>query len=288
MMTNFESGEINKIYALLDQLGFRLAKAHFHYLMKNQILDALLREADFQTRGRFINRHDKKHAIVTVRHAIEIFNILRSKGQLNIIPFSLTDKRRGDVFDTWDPISIEEYMLIAIIISSFCHDVGRSYHKDHAEQSWSLSRPYIEEMLKNYYQPLQSTMLILIQQCIKEHEATRPQEFGEQGIVTIADCIDNSKNRIQPDETDVDAILYDPNPIEFFSCKEIESISLSEGLDKPIRIEYRTTGNAAVYQIRLARQKIKNTKLKDVVEIYTFLPNTQNSIRIWPLRKGRI
>ena len=95
--------------------------------------------------------------------------------------------------------------------------------------------------------------------------------------------LDNTKERIIPEEAEVEALLYDPDPIEYFSCRDIERISVRKGARKPLLITYRTSGNAATYQLTIMRKKLENTKVSDLTQINVYLPGHSLAVRFFPV-----
>lgn len=274
----------NIIKNLLNSLNYKFAGIIFYNLEINKFFNSTLEEADFQTRRIYINRHDKKHAMKSVQNAIHIFKILNDKHTLNNISCSILDSNRTIEFRPDDSYSIQEHMLSMIIISSYCHDMGRCYITDYAKKSWEDSEIEITNLLKLYYPDTWNIMRTLVRQCIENHEAETEKEqiYGEQGIVTLADLLDNSKNRVQPNETEEVALLYDPKPIEYFSCKAIKDIILMQGEKRPICIEYDITNYAAIYQITLAIEKIKKIKLSNLIEVKINFLKNRKKLQIYP------
>jgi metal-dependent HD superfamily phosphatase/phosphodiesterase len=277
---------------LLRVRKFERALAFLHILSFDPNLDSHLKHADIRTKKRLINRHDKLHALTTTRNALQIFDILfygahsAQRAKARALSEVVYNKNRYAELTNENDRGILENIALVLIISAYCHDIGRPFVTDHPLRSFQNSEKTVDFVLENRYRNQDTRIFFrnLIYDCVTKHEASPDdnQEWIEEGIVTVADFLDNTKERIIVEESEVQALLYDPDPIEFFSCRDIQSISAQKGTGMPLLLTYRLSGHAGTYQLTIAKRKLRNTKLCNLTEIDVYLPADLLPVRFFP------
>ena len=88
-----------------------------------------------------------------------------------------------------------------------------------------------------------------ITKCIIKHSGEFEADSAEEGIVMLADVLDNTEIRIK-DAPPHEIVINDPKPIEYFSCKNISNpIEITRGDVKKVNIIVNLKGDAGWHHV---------------------------------------
>jgi len=202
------------------------------------------------------NDHGPVHMRTVALNAWTMTALLREAG----IPSSLEEEDCG----SW------EDSLAAIILAAFLHDCGMSVgREDHEVSSVVLTLPLVSRILNTVYpDDLERQVIIrsLYTECVLGHMASRKIHSLEAGIILIADGCDMEKGRARiPMLMDTES---KPGDIHKYSASAIETVTISRGLKKPIRISVDMSESAGFYQIEeVLLRKVDMSPAKGYVEL---------------------
>jgi metal-dependent HD superfamily phosphatase/phosphodiesterase len=151
---------------------------------------------------------------------------------------------------------------VVIAAASLFHCVGMSIHRaDHEQFSLFLTADKLPKLLEPIYdEPARSTIVAEASHAIISHRSRGAPFTIEGAIVRIADALDMAKGRSRADK-----LL--PN-IHSVSSYAIESVKISPGVEKAVRIEIDMTNSAGIYQVDEGLgTKLRGTPLAEHVEV---------------------
>lgn len=224
-----------------------------------------------------INRHDLYHVLHVTANAIELF-------QYMCLP------KRSPPFRPSFSYSLS---LEVILISAFCHDIERSFAKNHA----SLGAIEIGRLIKEFYEnsaiKRSEEIILAIQSCVYYHsgENKLPNNI-EDTIITLADGLDCGRHRVQP-FFDEKLELEDKSPMEYFSDISIENVEFFKKNNHIVEFVFCLSDNAGYQKVLAFKKRIENTMLSSSTNRNNFaLKKTSNKWRqlgwqsdtliIWP------
>ncbi|MBN2049612.1 MAG: phosphohydrolase [Spirochaetales bacterium] len=202
------------------------------------------------------NDHGPVHMRKVALNTCRMVDLLRNAG----IPSSLEHEEVG----TW------EDSLSAIILAAFLHDCGMSVgREDHEVSSVMLGLPIAKRVLQSVYPEDPEKVVILtslFMECVLGHMAGRKIHSLEAGILLIADGCDMEKGRARiPMMMDTESRVGD---IHKYSANAIESVTLSAGKTKPIRITVVMNESVGFFQIEeVLLQKVNMSPAKGYIEL---------------------
>lgn len=203
------------------------------------------------------NDHGPVHMRTVTRNAVIMLNMLHDAG----IKGSIEAENSGNLDDS----------LCAVIFSAFLHDLGMAMgRQDHELFSMTLAMPIIDRTLLKVF-PTNETKRVLIRSVALEgiigHMASRRINSVEAGIILIADGSDMEKGRAR-----IPLVLKtEPKAgdIHKYSANSIESVKISPGDPKPIRISVEMSTDVGFFQIEeVLLPKINMSPAKQFVELY--------------------
>lgn len=203
------------------------------------------------------NDHGPVHMKIVTSNALKILDILQKKN----IPTSLQKEGFGDLEDSY----------CAVIIAAYLHDIGMALtRQDHELYSMHLGLPIIDRTLdKLEIKDHQKRAIIksLACECIIGHMATRKINSIEAGIVLIADGCDMTKGRARiPLELNTNARIGD---IHKYSANSIEAVNITEGDEKPVKIEITMSSDVGFFQVEeVLMGKINMSPAKPYISLY--------------------
>lgn len=203
------------------------------------------------------NDHGPVHMRQT---AINAMKICRRMNEAKI-PLSLEEEDIGTYEDS----------CVAVLLSSFLHDVGmtigRSNHEFHGI---TLARPIIEKILKKVYPKNFEKQVILRSLAIEGiigHMGTQAIHSLEAGVIPIADGCDMEKGRARiPMILNTEPMVGD---IHKYSASEVSKVSIIKGEERPVRIQVEMTASVGFFQVEeVLFRKIDASPLKKYIELY--------------------
>ncbi len=202
------------------------------------------------------NDHGPVHMRKVALNAVTMAEILKKKG----IKFNLEDEEAGEYEDS----------LTALMLASFLHDTGMTVgRQDHEHSSVFLSMPVIDRILNHVYGDNIEKKIIIRSvtiECIAGHMGNQRIHSLEAGLLLIADGLDMEKGRARiPMMIETESKVGD---IHKYSAAAIEKVKITEGDERPIRIDVEMTESVGFYQIEeVLFRKINSSPLKPYIEL---------------------
>jgi uncharacterized protein len=151
---------------------------------------------------------------------------------------------------------------VVIAAAALFHCVGMSIHRaDHEQFSLFLTADKLPKLLEPIYdEPERSIVVAEASHAIISHRSKGAPFTIEGAIVRVADALDMAKGRSRADK-----LL--PN-IHSVSSYAIESVKISPGREKAVRIEIEMSNSAGIYQVDEGLgTKLRGTPLAEHVEV---------------------
>jgi metal-dependent HD superfamily phosphatase/phosphodiesterase len=194
--------------------------------------------------------HSWVHIQIVTNIALRLSRLLFKRG---IVPSVVTDHGLT-----------ERDAEVVIAAASLFHCVGMSIHReDHERFSLFLTADKLPRLLKPIYDdPVRSVIVAEASHGIISHR-TKGQPFTIEGaIVRVADALDMAKGRSR---VPFEQLL--PN-IHSLSSYAIESVKISPGREKAVRVEIDMNNSAGIYQVDEGLgTKLRGTLLAEHVEV---------------------
>ncbi len=205
------------------------------------------------------NDHGPVHMKTACRNALVMLSVLHERD----IPTSLEKESAGTFADS----------VCAVMMAACLHDAGMTLgRKDHELYSMIIAQPIIDSLLRQLLpgeeQILHRTILrSLALECIVGHMGIRPIHSIEAGILLIADGCDMTKGRARiPLEI---ASKPTEGDIHKYSASAIEKVHISQGTDRPLKIEVEMKSEVGLFQVEeVLIPKIQSSPAKHLVELY--------------------
>jgi uncharacterized protein len=168
---------------------------------------------------------------------------------------------------------------IIVVLGALMHDVGMSIHREgHEEFSLFLVEPEIRKLLDGIYEEPEVTVITSeVLQAIISHRAGGEPFSLEAGIVRVADALDMAKGRSR--------IPFERGRVSMhsLSAAAIDDITISDGEEKPIRIEVQMNNSSGLYQVDgLLKAKLRGSGLEPYVEVIAHI-DTEAEKRLVPI-----
>jgi metal-dependent HD superfamily phosphatase/phosphodiesterase len=199
------------------------------------------------------NDHGRVHAKIVALNALKIYSILEKKNILgNII---------------LEEIGNSEDVRMALLLGAYVHDFGNSISRDdHEILGVILAHSIITRILRTVDPNANLGKIARMRSIIFEeilcHLGKYRSTSLESKIVATADGTDMTKGRAR-----IPYKLSKPD-IHKFSALAIESVSVIEGKDKPVRIVVEMNDTTGIFQIEeQILQKIRDVNFKDYIEV---------------------
>jgi metal-dependent HD superfamily phosphatase/phosphodiesterase len=153
---------------------------------------------------------------------------------------------------------------IVVTLGALLHDVGMSVHREgHEEFSLFLVEPKIRELLDGIYEEPELTVITSeVLQAIISHRSGGEPFSLEAGIVRVGDALDMAQGRSR--------IPFERGRVSMhsLSAAAIDDITISDGEEKPIRIEIQMNNSSGLYQVDgLLKAKLRGSGLEPYVEV---------------------
>jgi uncharacterized protein len=189
-----------------------------------------------------------------------------------------------------EPAMVTDYGMtrqdaeVVVVLESLMHDVGMSVHREgHEDYSLFLSEPKLRELLDGIYEEPDRTVIVSeVLQGITSHRADGEPLTVEAGILRVADALDMEQGRSR--------IPFERGRvgIHSLSAAAIEDVAITDGEDKPIRIEITMNNSSGIYQVDgLLKAKLRGSGLERYVEVLAHI-DTEAEKRLVPLYRLEI
>jgi metal-dependent HD superfamily phosphatase/phosphodiesterase len=206
------------------------------------------------------NDHGPVHATIVSGNALKILRIMESKG----VPLTSKD----------NPGFGPEEARIIVFAAAFLHDIGNCVHRDNHEMlSVIVTKPILEEIIGKLYPEEGKKIALLcdILHAVLSHDESEKAVTTEAGMVKIADGTDCTEGRSR-----VPYKLGDYG-IHSMSARSITRVNISEGTEKPLKIDVFMRDPAGIFQIEgVMMAKIKSSGLADKVEVVAYIESENN------------
>ena len=172
---------------------------------------------------------------------------------------------------------------VVVACGALLHDVGMSIHRvDHEAFSLFLAERKLRELLGSVYEDPERTVVIMeALHTIIGHRRRGEPYTVEGGVVRVADALDmaHGRSRIPVDAGQVG--------IHAISAAAIDSIDISAGEERAVRIEIQMNNSAGVFQVDdLLATKLRDTPLADHVEVIAAVPGEAEKRLLTEFRIG--
>src|SRR4051795_7899344 len=173
---------------------------------------------------------------------------------------------------------------VIVALTALTHCVGMSVHRHgHEDFSLFLAEPKLRELLRGLYEEPDTTVVVseVLQGIISHRSDGRPLTL-EAGILRVADALDmeQGRSRIPFERGHVG--------IHSLSAAAIEDVAISDGEEKPIRIEITMNNSSGIYQVDgLLKAKLRGSGLEPYVEVVAHI-DTEAEKRLVPLYRLEI
>ena len=189
-----------------------------------------------------------------------------------------------------EPAMVTDYGMtradaeVVVALTALTHCVGMSVHRHgHEDFSLFLAEPKLRALLDGIYEEPDRTVIVSeVLQGIISHRSDGEPLTLEAGILRVADALDMELGRSR--------IPFERGHfgIHALSAAAIEDVSITDGEEKPIRIEITMNNSAGVYQIdTLLRGKLRGSGLEPYVEVVAHI-DTEAEKRLVPLYRLEI
>ena len=184
-----------------------------------------------------------------------------------------------------EPAMVRDYGLtredaeVVVTLAGLLHCIGMAVHRDgHEDFSLFLAEPKIRELLEGLYDEPDATVIAAeVLQAITSHREYGKPLTIEAGLVRVADALDMEQGRSR--------IPFERGrvTIHSLSAAAIEDVSITDGEERPIRIEILMNNSSGIYQVDgLLRAKLRGSGLEPYVEVIAHI-DTEAEKRLVPI-----
>ena len=184
-----------------------------------------------------------------------------------------------------EPAMVRDYGMtrddaeIVVTLAGLLHCIGMAVHRDgHEDFSLFLAEPKARELLEGLYEEPDVTVIVSeVLQAITSHREYGKPLTIEACIVRVADALDMEQGRSR--------IPFERGrvTIHSLSAAAIEDVSISDGEERPIRIEILMNNSSGIYQVDgLLRAKLRGSGLEPYVEVIAHI-DTEAEKRLVPV-----
>ena len=171
-----------------------------------------------------------------------------------------------------------------MVLAALLHCVGMSIHRHgHEDFSLFLAAPKIRQLLDGLYEEPNLTVIVSeVLQAIISHRADGEPLTVDAGIVRVADALDMAKGRSR--------IPFEKGSVSMhsLSAAAIEDVTISDGEERPIKIEIRMNNSSGIFQVDgLLKAKLRGSGLEPYVEVVAHI-DTETEQRLVPMYRLEI
>jgi metal-dependent HD superfamily phosphatase/phosphodiesterase len=168
---------------------------------------------------------------------------------------------------------------VVVVLGALLHDVGMSIHREgHEDFSLFLVEPEIRKLLDGLYDEPELTVIASeVLQAIISHRSGGEPFSLEAGVVRVADALDMAQGRSR--------IPFEKGRVSMhsLSAAAIDDVIISDGEEKPIKIEIVMNNSAGLYQVDgLLKAKLRGSGLEPYVEVIAHI-DTEAEKRLVPI-----
>ncbi len=250
--------QINLESKILNMLSDKVLKTA-EIIFNHKELQAMQDYANIVSIKRLgFNDHGPVHMRKAALNAMLMFNLLEDKG----IKLNLESEGVAENSDS----------KVAVFIASILHDLGMTVARDsHEWISMVMAYKYIDEILDQIYSAKELLQKIAVRSLVMEgifgHMATHKIHSLEAGLVLVADGCDMEEGRAR-----IPSLLRNEpkvGDIHKYSASSIQRVHISEGDEKPIKIEIKMSQSVGLFQIEeVLFPKILSSPVKPFIELY--------------------
>ncbi|MCK9328421.1 MAG: phosphohydrolase [Candidatus Cloacimonetes bacterium] len=250
--------QINLEHKLLNMLSDKTLKTA-EIIFKHKELQAMQDYANIVSIKRLgFNDHGPVHMRKAALNSMLMFDLLDAKG----IKLNLESEGVAQNTDS----------KVAVFIASILHDLGMTVARDsHEWVSMVMAYKYIDEILDQIYSAKELQIKVAVRSIIMEgifgHMATHKIHSLEAGLVLVGDGCDMEEGRAR-----IPTLLRnDPKAgdIHRYSASSIKKVEITQGENKPIKIEVKMSQSVGLFQIEeVLFPKIKSSPVKQFIELY--------------------
>ena len=203
------------------------------------------------------NDHGPVHMRKVAINALRMLSLLKEAG----ISLNAEKDAGGDFEDS----------MIVVLIAGFIHDIGMSIGRENHEQMGALlAGNILDRILGQIYANDMRKKVVakaMITECVVGHMATQKVYSLEAGVILVADGCDMEKGRARiPMMLHPDAKVGD---IHKYSSSAVETVKISKGESRPIRITVEMKESVGFFQIEeVLFRKINSSSIKPYIELY--------------------
>ncbi len=173
---------------------------------------------------------------------------------------------------------------VVVSLAALMHCVGMSIHRHgHEDFSLFLSAPKLHELLDGVYEEPDRTVIVSeVLQAIISHRADGQPLTIEAGLIRVADALDMAKGRSR--------IPFEKGSVSMhsLSAAAIEDVAISDGEERPIRIEILMNNSSGIFQVDgLLKAKLRGSGLEPYVEVVAHI-DTETETRLVPMYRLEI
>ncbi len=184
-----------------------------------------------------------------------------------------------------EPALVRDYGMsrddaeVEVVLGALLHCIGMAVHREgHEDFSLFLAEPKIRELLAGLYEDPELTVIASeVLQAITSHRDYGQPLTIEAGIVRVADALDMAKGRSRiPFE-------HGRVSIHSLSAAAIEDVAITDGEERPIKIEITMNNSSGIYQVDgLLKAKLVGSGLEPYVEVIAHI-DTEAEKRLVPI-----
>jgi metal-dependent HD superfamily phosphatase/phosphodiesterase len=168
---------------------------------------------------------------------------------------------------------------VTVVLAALLHCVGMAVHREgHEDFSLFLAEPKIRELLHGLYDEPEVTVISSeVLQAINSHRDYGKPLSLEAGIVRVADALDMAKGRSR--------IPFERGRVSIhsLSAAAIEDVLITDGGDRPIKIDIVMNNSSGIYQVDgLLKAKLSGSGLEPYVEVIAHI-DTEAEKRLVPM-----
>jgi len=167
---------------------------------------------------------------------------------------------------------------VIVTLAALTHCLGMSIHRHgHEDFSLFLAAPKLQQLLEGIYdEPDRTVIASEVLQAIISHRADGQPLTIEAGLIRVADALDMAKGRSR--------IPFEKGSVSMhsLSAAAIEDVTISDGEDRPIKIEILMNNSSGLFQVDgLLKSKLRGSGLEPYVEVIAHI-DTEAEKRLVP------
>jgi len=173
---------------------------------------------------------------------------------------------------------------VVVVLAALLHCIGMAVHREgHEDFSLFLAEPKMRQLLEGIYDEPDLTVIASeVLQAITSHRDYGKPLTIEAGIVRVADALDMAKGRSR--------IPFEKGSVSMhsLSAAAIEDVTISDGEDRPVKIEIRMNNSSGIFQVDgLLKAKLRGSGLEPYVEVVAHI-DTETEQRLVPMYRLEI